>query len=223
MSAPAAASQPTTQPDPQPSRSGRLLALIRKLIDYGTALAATVRQRVASDPIFARTGFGTADLAVIFARIARGLHLAQALEARVLRRAAWLDQGPRPRTARPAPKPRPPASPPAEASDPRLAHLPTAEQIAAEVRRRPIGAVIVDIYRDLGILPSHPLWREVQQAMREFGGSLTRLLRDILDRAFPLRLRPRHPPCRRRARASLGASRHRPALKAEPEFIHHEA
>jgi hypothetical protein len=26
----------------------------------------------------------------------------------------------------------------------------------------------------------------VQQAMRQFGGSLARLLRDILDRAFPL-------------------------------------
>ena len=58
----AAAPQPTAQPDPQPSRSGRLLVLIRKLIDYGTALAATVRQRVTADPIFARTGFGTADL-----------------------------------------------------------------------------------------------------------------------------------------------------------------
>jgi hypothetical protein len=192
MSAAAATSQPITQPDPQPSRSGRLLSLVRKLIDYGTALVATVRQRVASDPIFARTSFGTADLAVIFARIARGLHLAQALEARVLRRAAWLDKEPRPRTARPAP--RPPASPAAQPSDPRLAHLPTAEQIAARlatgldpvVRRRPIGAIIADIYRDLGILPSHPLWREVQQAMREFGGSLGRLLRDILDRAFPL-------------------------------------
>ena len=102
---PAAAPQPTTQPGPQPSRSGRLLSIIRKLIDYGTALAARVRQRIAADPSFARTSFGTADLAVIFARIARGLHLAQALEARVLRRAAWLDQGPRPRTARPAPKP----------------------------------------------------------------------------------------------------------------------
>ena len=104
----------------------------------------------------------------------------------MLRRAAWLDKEPRPRAARPAPKHKPSASPPAEASDPCLAHLPTAEQIAALVRRRPIGAVIADIYRDLGILPSHPLWRDVQQAMREFGGSLVRLLRDFLDRAFPL-------------------------------------
>jgi hypothetical protein len=198
MSAATAAPQPAIQPDPQPSRSGRLLSLIRKLIDYGTALAATVRQRVAADPIFATTSFGTADLAVIFARIARGLQLAQALEARVFRRAASLDKGPRPRRARAAPGPRPPAAPPAEAADPRLAHLPTAEQIAARlatsldpvVRRRPIGAVIADIYRDLGILPSHPLWREVQQAMREFGGSVARLLCDILDRAFPLKPPP---------------------------------
>ncbi len=93
MSAAATASQPTTQPDPQPSRSGRLLALVRKLTGYGTALVATVRQRIAADPMFARTGFGTVDLAVIFARIARGLQLAQALEARVLHRAALAGQG----------------------------------------------------------------------------------------------------------------------------------
>jgi hypothetical protein len=122
---------------------------------------------------------------VIFARIARGLHLAQALETRVLRRAAWLDQGPKPRTARPAPKPRPPVSPPARASDPRLAHLPTAEQIAAEARRRPIGAVIADIYRNLGILPSHPLWRDVQRAIIKHGGSLARLAIDIINRPWP--------------------------------------
>jgi hypothetical protein len=58
------------------------------------------------------------------------------------------------------------------------------EQIAAEIRRRPIGAVIADIYRDLGIPPSHPLWLEVKQAMLEFGGSLARLLRDIFDRTL---------------------------------------
>ena len=49
---PAAASPPTTQPDPQPSRAGRLLALVRKLIDYGKELVATIRERVVADPIF---------------------------------------------------------------------------------------------------------------------------------------------------------------------------
>jgi hypothetical protein len=122
-----------TQPDTQPSRSGRLLALVRKLIEYGKELAATVRQRVAAEPTFARTSFGTADLAVIFNRIAHALLLAQALETRVLRRAAWLDKGKRPRSTRSVPKPKPPAAPPAAATEPHqspLAHVPTAEQIS---------------------------------------------------------------------------------------------
>jgi hypothetical protein len=100
----------------------------------------------------------------------------------VRRSRAGLD--PRPSRGRPPPRP-------AETSDPRLAHLPTAEQIALKhatgldpvVRRRPIGAVTAE----------HPLWREVQQAMREFGGSVARLLRDILDRAFPLQPPPQTP------------------------------
>jgi hypothetical protein len=175
------------QPETQPSRSGRLLALVRKLIDYGKELAATVRQRVAAEPSFARTSFGTADLAVIFARIARALLLAQALEARVLRRATWLDKGPRPLRTRSPHKPKPPVSPLVVVTEPHqspLAHLPTAEEIAAQMRRRPIGAVIADIYRDLGIPPSHPLWQEVKEALYEFGGSLARLLKDIFDRTL---------------------------------------
>jgi hypothetical protein len=180
---------PTSKPEAQPSRSGRLLALVRKLIDYGRELAATARHRVAADPAFARQCFGTAELTVIFARITRGLLLAQALEERVLRRAVWLNKGPRPRKPRPAPRPKLPAFPPAEQ---RLARLPTVPQIAAEIRRRPIGAVIADICRDLGIAGSHPLWREVQHALIRHGGSLARLIRDILDRAFPLP-RPQSP------------------------------
>jgi hypothetical protein len=177
-------SPPPTIEERKPSRSERLLALVRKLIDYGRELAATFRQRVASDAGFAKTHFGTADLAVIFARIARGLLLARALEARVLNRAVALDERPKPRRARSAPRPRPSASPPAGAAEPRLAQLPTAEQIAAEVRRRPIGAVIAEIYLNLGILPSHPLWHEVERAMREFGGSLAKLLNDIFDQTL---------------------------------------
>ena len=181
MSAAAETPAPTTEP----SRSARLLDLIRKLIDYGRELAATIRQRTAADPIFAKCCFGTTDLALIFARITRGLHLADALEARVLRSAAQLDAEPAPGRARPAP--RAPAVPRVAAeADPRLAQLPTPEQIAAEARRRPIGAVIVDICCDLGITGSHPLWREVQRAIIKHGGSLARLVTDLIDRAlFP--------------------------------------
>jgi hypothetical protein len=124
---------------------------------------------------------------LIVARIARGLHLANALEARVLQRAVHLDSGRRPGRARSAARApgSPVARPVAEAEQP-LAHLPTAEQIAAEIRRRPIGAVVADICRDLGILPSHPLWHDVRLAMIRHGGSDARLVTDLIDRAFPL-------------------------------------
>ena len=179
MSAAAETPAPTTEP----SRSGRLLTLVRKLIGYGREIATTIRQHTTAQPIFAKVRFGTTDLTLIFARIARGLLLANALEARVLRSAARLDAGPRRGKARSAP--RAPAAPRvAEPMDAGLAHLPTAEQIAAEVRRRPIGAVIADICRDLGILPSHPLWPDVARAMLEYGGSPVRLVSDLIDRAF---------------------------------------
>jgi hypothetical protein len=170
-------------PNHQPSRSGCLLTLVRKLINYGREIATIIREHTTAQPIFAKVRSGTTDLALIFTRIAHGLLLANALEARVLQRAAHLDTGPRRGRARCAP--RAPAAPrAAEPADAGLAHLPTAEQIAAEVRRRPIGAVIADICRDLGILPSHPLWPDVARAMLEYGGSPARLVSDLIDRAF---------------------------------------
>jgi hypothetical protein len=92
-------------------------------------------------------------------------------------------------------------------TDPGLAGLLTPEQIAAEVRRRPIGAVIADICRDLGITASHPLWREVHHAMLEHGGSVVGLMMDLIDRAFPLpaRLLP----------AAAPAGSQPPALRSE--------
>ena len=176
-------------PDPptQPSRSTNLLGLVRKLIDYGKELAATIRRRAFTDPGSVISCFGTADVAQILARISRGLHRADALEARLLRNADRLDAAPRgassPRTPR---APRPPATPSADETNARLTHLPTPEQIAAKVRRQPIGAVIADICRDLGILPSHPLWRELQAVIVREGGSLANLMKDILDQAVPI-------------------------------------
>jgi hypothetical protein len=73
------------------------------------------------------------------------------------------------------------AAPPARS---RLALLPTPEQIAADVRRRPIGAVIADICLDLGIMPNHPLWREVQLVIIRHGGSLARLVKDLVEQVF---------------------------------------
>jgi hypothetical protein len=163
---------------PKPNRLSGLLALVRQLIDYGRHLATTLRGN--PHPLSA------GDIAEILARITRGLLRAEALEARLIRNAARLDAAPAPPRA-PSPRRSPPAraaDPPTDATNPRLAHLLTPEQIAAEVRRRPIGAVIADICRDLGIMPNHPLWRELQLVIIRHGGSLARLVKDILSNAF---------------------------------------
>jgi hypothetical protein len=174
---------PASAPDPAParpateSRAGRLLALIRKLIDYGRELTATLQR----DPATCPRRVGTTDVAVILARIARGLHLARALEERLVRNAARLDASPRPRRAAStrAPRTTVPAAPRARDSAPPDAGLPTPEQIG----RRPIGAVLADICRDLDILPSHPLWRELSRAIAKEGGNLAALLKDIIRQA----------------------------------------
>jgi hypothetical protein len=206
MSAAAQASTPTTAPDAHgagagvPGAIGRVLGLVRKLIDYGRQLAETVQSRAAAPGFvqFARP-FGTADLGVILARITCGLRRAAALEARLCRHAARgkdLTPAPirlpathAPRAARPvAPAdPRPEIQPADPADGSRLARLPTEEQIAAAVRRRPIGAVIVDICCDLGIAPGHldrAFWDEIHHAIMMYGGSLTRFLNDLHERLW---------------------------------------
>ncbi len=176
-----------SDPPAKPSRSAGLVHLVRKLIDYGKELTATIRRRAFTDPGFVISCFGTADVAQILARIARGLHRANALEARLLRNADRLDATPRGASSPATPHaPRQTTAPAADEANPRLTRLPTPEQIAAKVRRQPIGAVIADICRDLGILPSHPLWRELQAVIIREGGSLANLVKDILDQAFPI-------------------------------------
>jgi hypothetical protein len=188
--------EPAPADQPKPSRSGRLLALVRRLINYGKDLAATLHQRAAADPRFVERAFGICDLALIVVRIKRGLLRAGALEARLVQNAALLDAGPRPRFPPAEHKPCPARSPRqargnrramSDAEDPEAPlELPTEAEIAAWVRRRPIGAVIADICRDLGIACDHPLWRELQDAIMSEGGSYTRLVMEIIDRGARL-------------------------------------
>ena len=169
-----------------PGRTGSLLGLVRRLIDYGKDLVSSLQQRTvttATNLGEAMRQFGTIDIALIVSRVTRGLQLAAALEARLVSDA---DQ----QEAAPAPSARPPRAPSATqptswfASDaaPCATALPTPAQIAAQIRRRPIGAVIADICRDLGILPNHPLWRELSAAITQNGGKLANLVSDIFKR-----------------------------------------
>ncbi len=180
------------QPDPDravPPRIGKVLGLLRTLIAYSRNLGDTLCQHAAAPHLlpcfaFVATTFATTDLALILARITRGLLRAAALEARLRQRAARgqdlqqparsrLPSTHKPRAATPATRQHDPARDPCPASPPTL------EQIAAEDRRRPIGAVLVDICLDLGIAPGQmdrATWDELSGAVIEYGGNLVTLI-----------------------------------------------
>ncbi len=209
------------QPDPDravPPRIGKVLGLLRTLITYGRNLADTLRQHSAAPHLlpcfaFVVTTFATTDLALILARIARGLLRAAALEDRLRQRAARGQDLQQPARSRPPSARKPRAADPATrqhdpAGDPCLASPPTLEQIAAEDRRRPIGAVLVDICLDLGIAPGQmdrATWDELSRAVIEYGGSLVTLMFSRFSRKlsqlsaetsvpFPSPARPSFPP-----------------------------
>ena len=197
---------PTIDPDPPraapaiPAAIGRVLCVVRKLIDYGKQLADTLQQR-ATAPGFARfaSRFGTADVAVILARITNGLLRAAALEARLCQRAERGQdltsppirlpavRGPSPARQVAPPREQPEPPPADHTQDPRLARLPTADEIAAEVHTRPVGAVIADICRDLGIAPGdldRAFWEELNLAVISYGGTFAGVINDLIHRSF---------------------------------------
>lgn len=182
-------------PDVPPSRSAQLLFLLRRLFDYGRGVIGVLQQ---APPVtqqhVARLAwrFGTPNVRLIAARVTRGLQLAIALMQRIEATAARLDQ--------PAPLPaiRDPslAEPKSERAcvqspvrhgttndDVRLLYrLPTPQEIAVRVLRRPIGEVLADICIDLGITPGHPLWRQLRVAVDDAGGRFRRVMRIGLRR-----------------------------------------
>jgi hypothetical protein len=178
MNAAPATAQDATEPDKRDPQRGRLLGLVRQLIDYGRDLVAALQARnTPNPPLDIAHNFGGVTLALIITRITRGLMIAAALERRLLH--------PRPRP--PAAAPRPTAQPRAnraprrtrtdEESEELLGALPSAREIAARIRGRRPGAVIIDICRDLGINGHHPLWREVCDAIMKHGGNMMKLIR----------------------------------------------
>jgi len=180
----------------------QILRLVQILLTYGRHLADTFDRRSTSPGfhLIARH-FGTDRPAVILAHIRRGILRAAALHHVLLHRAArgrdltmpplrirLKPQAPQPAADQahlPEPEPQPARKRTPRPSwrddwldnvedplDPR--HLPTFEDLLKEVRRRPIGRTLGDIYADLGIAPALSLasfWNDLFLAMMHYGGS----------------------------------------------------
>ncbi|HUB48773.1 MAG TPA: hypothetical protein VMB73_27680 [Acetobacteraceae bacterium] len=189
-----------------PNNLAQLLYVVSILLEYGRHLAATIERRAAM-PGFALFAalFGTAKLPIILAHLHRGILRATALESLLLRRAATgrdlTVSPPRLRTTPSAPGTNAnpdPMNEPLNAQIGRLNaerashdapidpdHLPTREQIEAEVRRRPIGRTITDICRDLGIVPglcTREFWDSVTEAIACYEGSILNLFDNMLHK-----------------------------------------
>ena len=194
----AATTVASPRPDPAPAPLPRvrcLLGLVRTLVAYGTTLLATLQQR--SSPhrcALAIMTFGTRDLARIIARITCGLQRAAALEARLERYVARGQDLPVPELPLRLSAPRAPQDAPSVDAPPRAARgtlssvLPTAEEIAAQVRTRAISAVISDICRDLGLesgTMDAVIWQALMDAAVVCGitlnGVISRGVRPVLD------------------------------------------
>src|ERR1700760_4015739 len=90
---------------PPPSRSGNLLALLRRFWDYGRDLSCTLRQRhPANDTAEPRRRFRTTDIVLILTRIAVGMRRARLLGERITATASQIDANAQPE---PEPAPRP--------------------------------------------------------------------------------------------------------------------
>ena len=193
----AALATPADAPDPvqDPPAEGAserisgILGVVRKLVDFGRQLVGVLRQgsnagsdRTALADIKLR--FSTLNVAAILARITRGLELAAALETRLEKWLARTPAAPASAGDRPERQPRAAslARPRNGKSEPEIPGLPSAAAIAARLRQRPIGVVLADICRDLGIVPSDPIWRELFLPILGHGGNPSRLAMDSFDR-----------------------------------------
>ena len=165
------ASPPQPDQPAAPSRSGRLLTLVRKLIDFGKDLLTTLQNPATAVHVIRR--FGGLNVEMILARIRHALDLAQGLEQRVIKSAHSLDRMRPPPVARPD-QPATPALP-----QPRL---PTAEQILRRMRRKSIGAVIAEIIRDFEIISEDKLWLQIVEAVCTNRGPTMRMFLDLRAR-----------------------------------------
>ena len=176
----------------------RFMSFLHKLIDYGERLTiAFPRAGHIVDHADRFLHFGTTDLALILARIKRGLLRAQVLQASLqsdpsqIKDRLYLYPAPRESGSHkpgPRPAPRHTRAEREEAENAALlARLPTAAEIAEQIRDRTPGAVLMDIARDLGIIPGHPLYMELTCLAHVHAGSTL-----PTTQVFGYRLRNRH-------------------------------
>ena len=181
-----------------PQNIADFLAILHVLIGYGLHLAETLERRAAARgfSVIAQF-FGTARVATIRARLARGLLRAMALEQVLLARAARgrdlvfykpRDRAPRqPAAVATGPRPsriRPDCHPDTD-EPPDPGNLPTVGQLQAEIRRHPVGRVLADICSDLGISPSlcaGNFWFAITCAIMRYRGNLPRLMKEFRRR-----------------------------------------
>ncbi len=173
------AARPYPKPEARTPRvADGLVGLVRRLAQAGQQLLDTLRRGNTGYPTLSiAERFGTLSIAMIIARLTRGLLIAQALEARLLRRRGPQAErrvmgGAVARAGRAAVTRRPPIDEEAELRGP----LPSAQEIAARIRRQPLGTVIAELCRDLGITTAHPEWQDIKKAIIFNGGNLVRLL-----------------------------------------------
>jgi len=159
--------------------------VLHKVIEYGHRLTILFQQ--AADTVSAAErflDFGTTDLMVILARIKRGLLRAHAMEMALQRDPSLIKDSlylypapPLPSIRPPGPRPAPRHTRPtrAEREDAEnqalLARMPSVAEIAEQIRHRNPGDVLLDICRDLGIVPSHPLYMEISCLAIVHGGN----------------------------------------------------
>ena len=180
------ASSPSLPNEPEavrPTPSARLLAVVHGLIALGTAWLGIVQRKDMRPAVrwaIARR-FGTRNLALILARLQRGLALAAALEQRVVRQAERIDAAqprlelPPLRTAVRSVSERK-VRPTREELDAALLNAPpSAAEIARMVRVKPIGRVLQDICRDFGLAPADKGWFAIAEEVMRHGGSVKRL------------------------------------------------